>query len=284
MEKAADGTLRLKVTEALGKDVGRALARMDPADIKALGAEIGDIVEIAGKRRTVCKVMPAYKDARGGARVQLDGLSRGNAGVALDDVVTVRKVLARPAERIVLSPTAPGSSDRDLQYIGTRLDGLPVVEGDRIRGTLFGSRSLDFLVWETAPKGPVLIAPPTLLTVGPVCAESRMSIRSGDPPCPTRTSAGFGGKSSACVRSSNCRCAIRRCSPGSALMRPRGSCSTAPPAAAKPSLRGPSRMKPTCASSRSTGRRSSASFMGERESLARHLRPGRPTGPEHHFH
>ncbi len=172
MEKPADGTLRLKVTEALGKDVGRALARMDPADIKALGAEIGDIVEITGKRRTVCKVMPAYKDARAGARVQLDGLSRGNAGVALEDVVSVRKVVAQPAQRIVLSPTVALPSDRDLQYIGTRLDGLPVVEGDRIRGTLFGSRYLDFLVRETAPKGPVLIAPPTLLKVGPVRAES----------------------------------------------------------------------------------------------------------------
>ena len=175
MEKPADGTLRLKVTEGLGKDVGRALARMDPADIKALGAELGDIVEIVGKRRTVCKVMPAYKDDRGGARVQLDGISRGNAEVALDDMVLVRKVLALSAQRILLSPTTAGFSDRDLQYIGTRLDGLPVVEGDRIRGTLFGSRSLDFLVLETAPKGPVLIAPPTLLTVGPARTEARIS-------------------------------------------------------------------------------------------------------------
>ena len=172
MDKTPDGTLRLKVTEGLGKDVGRALARMDPADIKALGAELGDIVEVVGKRRTVCKVMPAYKDARAGARIQLDGLSRGNAGVALDDVVSVRKVRAQPAQRIVLSPTVELPSDRDLQYIGARLDGLSVVEGDRIRGTLFGSRYLDFLVRETAPKGPVLIAAPTLLKVGPVGAAS----------------------------------------------------------------------------------------------------------------
>lgn len=171
MNQRENGGMRLKVTEGLGKDVGRALARMDPADIKALGAEIGGIVEIAGKRCTVCKVMPAYKDARAGA-VQLDGLLRGNAGVALDELVTVRKVVAQPAERIVLSPTVPVPSARDLQYIGSRLVGLPVVEGDWIGGTLFGSRYLDFLVRETAPKGPVLIAPPTLLTVGPVCAES----------------------------------------------------------------------------------------------------------------
>ena len=151
MEKLAEEGLRLKVTEALGKDVGRALARMDPVDIKALGVEIGDIVEIIGKRRTVCKVMPAFKDDRGGVRVQMDGISRGNAEVALDDMAIVRKAPAQPAQRIVLSATTAGFSDRDLQYIGTRLDGLPVLEGDRIRGTLFGSRSMDFLVQETTP-------------------------------------------------------------------------------------------------------------------------------------
>ncbi len=166
MSKTPEGTLRLKVTEALGKDVGRALARMDPEDIKALGAQIGDIVEIVGKKRTVCKVMPAYKDARAGARVQLDGLSRGNAGEGLDDLVTVRKVSAQSATRVVLAPSVKLPSERDLLYIGTRLDGLPVIEGDLIRGTLFGGRYLDFVVQETTPKGPVIIAPQTILKVG----------------------------------------------------------------------------------------------------------------------
>ena len=179
MKKTADKATRLKVTEALSKDVGRALARMDPADIVALGAAIGDIVEVVGKRRTVCKLLPAYKDDRGGARIQLDGLSRSNAGVALDDAVAVQKISAQAAQRIVLSPTAPGLSDRDLQYIGARLDGLPVIEGDRIRGTLFGNRSLDFLVRETQPKGPVLIAPSTLLSVGPAQTEARSANPAG---------------------------------------------------------------------------------------------------------
>ncbi len=172
MSKNPDSTLRLKITEGLGKDVGRALARMDPADIQDLGAQIGDIIEVIGSRRTVCKVMPAYKDARAGARIQLDGLSRGNAGAALDDIVSVQKVAAQPAQRIVLSPAVKLPSDRDLKYIGTRLDGLPVVEGDSIRGVLFGGRYLDFLVRETQPKGPVIIAPQTLLEVGAVRAQS----------------------------------------------------------------------------------------------------------------
>ena len=52
-------TLKLRVTEALGKDVGRAFARMDPEDLQRLGLAIGEIVEVGGKRTTVCKAMLA---------------------------------------------------------------------------------------------------------------------------------------------------------------------------------------------------------------------------------
>jgi transitional endoplasmic reticulum ATPase len=53
-----------------------------------------------------------------------------------------------------------------LQYIGSLLDGLPVGEGDLVRANLFGSRSADFKVSSTAPAGPVVIKPGTLLEVG----------------------------------------------------------------------------------------------------------------------
>ncbi len=53
-----------------------------------------------------------------------------------------------------------------MNYIGSLLDGLPVLEGDRIRATLFGSRSADFKVESTIPRGPVMINPATLLMIG----------------------------------------------------------------------------------------------------------------------
>ena len=70
MKTSSDSSLSLKVAEALSKDVGRALARMDPADMLSIGAQIGDIVEIAGKRRTVCKLMPAFMESRGRTYLQ----------------------------------------------------------------------------------------------------------------------------------------------------------------------------------------------------------------------
>ncbi|MBM4036466.1 MAG: AAA family ATPase, partial [Planctomycetes bacterium] len=158
--------LKFKVCEALSKDMGRGLARLDPADISGLGLEIGDVVEIVGKRKTVAKVMPAYKEHRGQSRIQIDGVLRENAGVGLDQAVEVRGIAAKPAERVVLSPQAITVRDRDLKYIGSLLDGLPVVEGDRVRASLFGSRAADFQVVSTAPRGPVVINPTTALEVG----------------------------------------------------------------------------------------------------------------------
>ncbi|HEX9884050.1 MAG TPA: CDC48 family AAA ATPase [Desulfobaccales bacterium] len=164
--KKPEATGKLKVTEALSKDVGRAFARMGPEDLEKLGVAIGDLVEVAGKRRAVCKAMPAYKELRGQSRVQLDGLSRENAGAGLDEYVQVRRIACRGAERVVLTPLTITPQDRDLKYIGSLLDGLPVLEGDRIRATLFGSRWADFKVERLTPKGPVLINPTTTLVIG----------------------------------------------------------------------------------------------------------------------
>lgn len=166
MARSTTPELKLKVAEALPKDVGHAFARMGPEDLEKLGAEIGEIVEISGKKKTVCKAMPAYKELRGQSRVQLDGLTRANSGSGIGEVVSVRKIASRHAEQIVLAPTNVTPSERDLQYIGSLLDGLPVVENDHIRATLFGSSSADFKVQSTVPKGPVVIAPTTLLVIG----------------------------------------------------------------------------------------------------------------------
>ena len=163
--------LKLRVTEALGKDMGRAFARIGPEDLQRLGMAIGEIVEVSGKRITVCKAMPAYKEQRGQSRIQIDGLTRENAGAALDEVVHVRKVPSRAADRVALAPTTITPSDRDLKYIGSLLDGLPVLEGGRVRATLFGSRWAEFKVESTIPKGPVVINPTTQLVIGKTAAE-----------------------------------------------------------------------------------------------------------------
>ena len=157
--------ISLKVAEALKKDAGRGLARIDPADIEKMQAHIGDIIEIAGKKRTVAKVMPAFKEERGMNKIQIDGMTRGNAHISLDEKVNVKIITWRPADNVVLTPISSTNLERDIKYIGGLLDGLPVITGDRIRATLFGSRFTDFLVESTTPKGAVVINPTTILKI-----------------------------------------------------------------------------------------------------------------------
>ncbi len=166
MNKTNPEQLKLKVAEALKKDVGRSYARMDPEDIKKIGGSIGDIVEITGKKTAVCKVMPAYMEQRRRSSVQLDGISRENAGCGIDETVLVHKTPCLGADTVTLVPINITPAKRDLNYIGSLLDGLPVIAGDRIQATLFGSRSAYFKVENTVPKGPVLINPTTRLMIG----------------------------------------------------------------------------------------------------------------------
>jgi len=166
MPKEDGPGIKLKISEALAKDMGRAYGRMDPEDLEKLGAAIGDVLEVTGKRSTVCRAMPAYREMRGQSRIQLDGISRQNARAGLDEAVTVKKTACKPAERVALAPTDITPSERDLKYIGSLLDGLPVVAGDSVRATLFGSRSADFKVESTIPRGAVLINPTTELVIG----------------------------------------------------------------------------------------------------------------------
>ncbi|MBI1920362.1 MAG: CDC48 family AAA ATPase [Geobacter sp.] len=148
--------ISLKVTEALPKDVGRGVARIDPEVLDKLKAEIGDVLEITGKKTTVAKAMPVFKELRGKGLVQIDGLTRSNAEAGIGEKVHVKKVSCKEANKVVLAPVATGGVG-DSKFVGRLLEGLPILAGDRVRATLFGTRSQDFTVVDTVPAGAVVI-------------------------------------------------------------------------------------------------------------------------------
>ncbi|MFZ4549657.1 MAG: AAA family ATPase, partial [Bacteroidales bacterium] len=153
----------LRVKEALVKDVGRAIARIDPNDMKLLGLESGDVIVIEGKRATPVKIMPCYPEDRDKGIIQIDGITRENAQAGIDEKVKVVKTTCRQAIKIKLKPeTKTGSLKADdAKYIGSLINGLSVVKGDKVRANLFGSRSIDYTVTGTSPEGVVLIQPNT---------------------------------------------------------------------------------------------------------------------------
>ena len=161
-------TLVLRVAEALPKDAGRGLARLDPQDLERLGVQIGEVVEIAGKRRTVARAMPAYAAQRDQALIQMDGILRANAGAGLDERVVVRKTHA-PAGQALLLAALDGSRStlrgEQGRYLARQLDGIPVSPGDRVRVNLFGARAQHFTAVETSPSGPIVVGPRTVVRI-----------------------------------------------------------------------------------------------------------------------
>ena len=158
----------LKVSEASSRDAGKGLARIDPKDMESLGASVGDVVKMHGKRATVAKIMPAYPDDRGKQAVKIDGLTRRNADIGIGEKVKLELSPARPAARITLTPAAGKrafSQQRDTKYVGKLLNDLPVVSGDLVRATLFGSQFQDFIVSSASPEGVVIIRPETRIRI-----------------------------------------------------------------------------------------------------------------------
>jgi len=156
----------LRVKEALVKDVGRAIARIDPQDMIEMGLENGDIILIEGKRPTPVKIMPCYPEDRGKKIIQVDGITRENAQSGIDEKVKVTKTTSRQASKLKLKPnTKLGSLYKadDSKYIGSLINGLPVTKGDKVRAILFGSRSVEYTVTGINPDGVVLIHPNTTI-------------------------------------------------------------------------------------------------------------------------
>ncbi|MCF8308423.1 MAG: CDC48 family AAA ATPase [Bacteroidales bacterium] len=157
-----------KVKEALVKDAGRAIARIDPEDIKLLGLELGDIILIKGESSTPAKIMPCFQEYRNKGIIQIDGITRENARAGIDENVNVSKVTSYQAAKIKLKPHHQAGSlnkTKDTHYVGSLINGLPVIKGDKIRATLFGSRSVDYSVIDTSPETVVMINPDTKVEI-----------------------------------------------------------------------------------------------------------------------
>jgi transitional endoplasmic reticulum ATPase len=119
-QNQAPGTvdsLQLVVVE--GFQVGRGVARVDPADIAKLGCQPGDIVMITGGRTSAAKLAPGATADRGQQTIQMDSQVRQNSASGLGERVTVRKAKVRTAEKITLLPLSGGApiQESDLQYI-----------------------------------------------------------------------------------------------------------------------------------------------------------------------
>ncbi|MHA1506833.1 MAG: AAA family ATPase, partial [Candidatus Asgardarchaeia archaeon] len=151
--------VKLKVKEALRKDAGRGIARIDRQTMDELGVRPGDVIEIIGKRRTAALVWPARPEDEGLRIIRIDGTIRRNADAGIDDDVRVRPLKAKPARSVTLAPTMPIRFIGGGDYIHQILNGRPVMRGDSITISYFG-RTIEYVVVSTQPYADAVIVTP----------------------------------------------------------------------------------------------------------------------------
>lgn len=140
------------------------MARIDYEAMDALDASTGDVIEIRGKRRTVAKCLPLYPSDEGRGIIRIDGLIRNNSGVAIGDTVTVRKIRAQSAEKVVVAPLE-AIPPIDERYLADALDSIPVAKGDNIMIPYFGGRLTFQVIGVTPVADAVLITQRTTFTI-----------------------------------------------------------------------------------------------------------------------
>ncbi|HXV39167.1 MAG TPA: CDC48 family AAA ATPase [Nitrosopumilaceae archaeon] len=161
-----DEPLQMRVGEAKQRDVGKRRARIEPEAMEFLHVEPGDMVEILGKRSSCAIVWPTDDDDKEPDMIRIDGQTRKNVGVSVNDLVTVRKIVAKPAKSVVLMPVNGNVTvDKEFtDFVKNRLKGLPLSEGDEISVMILGN-SMDFKIHKISPKSVVKIERGTTLTI-----------------------------------------------------------------------------------------------------------------------
>ena len=148
----------MRIGESKQRDVGKKRARIGPEAMDYLHVAPGDVIEIKGKRTSSAVVWPADEDEKNPDCVNIDGQTRKNIGLTLDDIVEVQKVEVKAAKSVVLMPINDVVTiDKEFtDFVKNRLKGLPLTSGDEISVMILGN-SMDFKINKISPKRVVKI-------------------------------------------------------------------------------------------------------------------------------
>jgi transitional endoplasmic reticulum ATPase len=158
--------VQLRVGDARQRDVGRGIARIDQRAMQKLDISAGDVVEIVGKRTTSAIAWPAYSEDQNRDMIRIDGFTRKNAGMAINEYVLIRPAKVKSALSITLAPVDMRLNvDEDFtNFVRNRLMERTLVEGDTTLVMMLG-HAIPFTVTKTRPHGITKVTTETRLTI-----------------------------------------------------------------------------------------------------------------------
>ena len=158
--------VQLRVGDARQRDVGRGIARIDQRTMQKLGISAGDVIEIINKRTTSAIAWPAYSEDQNRDIIRIDGFTRKNSGVAINEYVVVRPAKVKTALSLTLAPVDMRLNvDEDFtNFVKNRLMERTLVEGDTTLVMMLG-HAIPFTVSKTRPHGIIKVTTETQLTI-----------------------------------------------------------------------------------------------------------------------
>jgi transitional endoplasmic reticulum ATPase len=150
--KNNDNNLLLKVAETNPKFVGRGIALIDPKVIEELNLATGDVIEIIShKNKSYVLLWSSQPTDYGKGLIRIDGYTRSNISVGIDDKVAIKKVKnVKKAEQVILSPTEELNIVGLEEHLPELLEGRVVAKGDTIPLNIMG-RKIGFVITSTSP-------------------------------------------------------------------------------------------------------------------------------------
>jgi len=179
--------LELKVAMAKRQsEVGYGRARIDNESRRHLGLELGDVIEIMGKKTVVAKIFKGEPGDDGMKLIRIDGPTRTSAEVSVDETVRISKCNPLVAQKVALQPNI--SENKRVSYddgidsiFKSGLVGRPLIMGIDVmipNIALMGNRTT-FHVSLTVPGGPVVVGPDTEIILRSEPAEKESEVRKG---------------------------------------------------------------------------------------------------------
>lgn len=169
--------ISLRVAETDPKFVGKGIAHIDPKAMEDLKLGTGDVLEISGNRRKTHALLWSSQGSDSGRKlIRIDGYTRNNLGVGIDDNVSVRKVNGAKVEQVVLSPTEDLNVVGLEEYLPEHLEGHVITKGDTVPINMMGHK-IGFVVTTVIPSNvPAIITANTDFVIGSVPKTGTHSI------------------------------------------------------------------------------------------------------------
>ena len=127
------------------------MALIDPKVMEELDLSTGDVIEVSGEKKGYVILWSSPPNDYGKKLIRIDGYTRNEIGVGIDDTVTIRKVVVKRAEQVKLAPAEELNIVGLEEYLPELLNGRVVAKGEVIPLNVMGRR-IGFTVTGVSPS------------------------------------------------------------------------------------------------------------------------------------